>query len=58
MGYNNRHGFVSGLAAGGLFLFVLLVLFHGASRMVHGDPGALFVRPVGAHDIDADGRGG
>jgi len=48
MGYNNRHGFVSGLASGGLFTIVLFVSLHGASRMAHGDPGALFVRPAGS----------
>jgi hypothetical protein len=48
MGYGKRHGFGSSLAAGGLFTLVLLVLLHGASRIAHGDPGALFVRPGGS----------
>jgi hypothetical protein len=48
MSYNHRHGFVFGLAMGGLFTLALLVSLHGASRMVYGDPGALFVRPDGS----------
>jgi hypothetical protein len=48
MGYNNRHRFVSGVAAGALFVFVLLVSLAGASRTTHGDLGALFVRPDGS----------
>jgi hypothetical protein len=48
MSYDHRHGFVSGLAIGGLFALALLVSLHGASRMVYGDPGALFARPGGS----------
>lgn len=47
MGTGKRQGMISCLAAGGLFLLVLLVSLHSASRVTRGDPGALFVRPDG-----------